>query len=123
MTACRAGEIIDVARLVDDARSDNDNDSIGLDADALSAVVGIGTALERPSGRFYVNRIGGVGGINLHRPDADRPGAEPGRSRDGAARSASKPPRRHDTAELVTNSLLAPVRTSRACPFKGRGQT
>jgi hypothetical protein len=62
---CGAGEIIDVASLVEDARSDNDNAAIGLDPDALDVTVGIGTALELPTGRFYVNQIGGIGGINL----------------------------------------------------------
>jgi len=63
--ACGAGQVIDVAALVDDARTNNDNASIGLDPDALNLTVGIGTPLELPGGRFYVNQIGGVGGINL----------------------------------------------------------
>jgi hypothetical protein len=63
--ACGSGQIIDVAALVDDARANNDNASIGLDPDALNLSVGIGTPLELPSGRFYLNQIGGVGGINL----------------------------------------------------------
>lgn len=63
--ACGSGELIDVAALVEDARQDNDNASIGLDSDALNLVVGLGTALELPTGRFYVNQIGGIGGINL----------------------------------------------------------
>jgi hypothetical protein len=63
--ACGAGQIIDVGSLVEDARSNNDNAAIGLDPDALDVTVGIGTALELPTGRFYVNQIGGIGGINL----------------------------------------------------------
>ena len=63
--ACGSGQIIDVAALVDDARVNNDNARIGLDPDALNLTVGIGTPLELPSGRFYLNQIGGVGGINL----------------------------------------------------------
>lgn len=63
--ACGSGEIIDVAALVDEAREQNDNAAIGLDADELSAIVGIGTALTLPGGRYYVDQIGGIGGINL----------------------------------------------------------
>jgi hypothetical protein len=63
--ACGAGEIIDVAALVDEARGNNDNASIGLDEDGSNLVIGLGTALELPSGRFYLNQIGSVGGINL----------------------------------------------------------
>jgi hypothetical protein len=63
--ACGSGQIIDVAALVDDARSNNDDASIGLDPDALKLTVGIGTPLELPGGRFYLNQIGGVGGIKL----------------------------------------------------------
>jgi hypothetical protein len=63
--ACGAGEVIDVGALVEDARTHNDNTSIGLNADALAPSVGIGTALELPSGRFYLNQIGSVGGIRL----------------------------------------------------------
>jgi hypothetical protein len=63
--ACGSGEIIDVAALVDEAREQNDNAAIGLDADELNALVGIGTALTLPGGRYYVNQIGGIGGINL----------------------------------------------------------
>jgi hypothetical protein len=63
--ACGSGALIDVGALVEDARLNNDNASIGLDADALNLVVGLGTPLELPTGRFYVNQIGGVGGINL----------------------------------------------------------
>jgi hypothetical protein len=63
--ACGSGEIIDVAALVDEAREQNDNAAIGLDADELNVIVGIGTALTLPGGRYYLNQIGGIGGINL----------------------------------------------------------
>ena len=63
--ACAPEQIINVAALVDAAQNDNDNGEVGLGVDDLDVVVGIGTELTLPSGRYYVNQIGGVGAITL----------------------------------------------------------
>jgi hypothetical protein len=62
---CGAGDVIDVGALVDAARRDNDNARIGLDPAVLNNVMGIGIELELDCGRFYLERIGGIGGITL----------------------------------------------------------
>jgi hypothetical protein len=64
--ACAPEQIIDVAALVEGAEGDNDNAAVGLGPDDLNVVVGIGTELTLPTGRYYVNQIGGVGAITLH---------------------------------------------------------
>lgn len=64
--ACAPEQIIDVPALVDEARDANDNAAVSLDPDDLNVVVGIGTELTLPTGRYYVNQIGGVGAITLH---------------------------------------------------------
>jgi hypothetical protein len=64
--ACGAGEIIDVAALVDEAEQQNDNASIGLDAGELNVVAGIGAQITLPGGRYYVDQIGGIGGVTLN---------------------------------------------------------
>jgi hypothetical protein len=63
---CGAGEQIDVAGLIADAASNNDNASIGLNPNAVDLAIGIGKALELPSGRFYLERVGTLGGISLN---------------------------------------------------------
>lgn len=62
---CAPSEIIDVRRVVADARGANDNAAIGLDPGALANVVGVGVEIELPCGRFYLDAIGGLGGITL----------------------------------------------------------
>lgn len=64
--ACAPEQIIDVPALVDAARDDNDNAAVGLGPDDLNVVVGIGAELTLPTGRYYVNQLGGVGAITLH---------------------------------------------------------
>ena len=63
--ACDPGEVLNVGALVDAASRDNDNAEVGLDPAALNNVVGIGTEIELPCGRFYLEQIGGLGGITL----------------------------------------------------------
>jgi hypothetical protein len=63
--ACGQGDLIDVAALVDDARTKNDDDAIGLDPDAVDLAVGLGTALTLPGGRYYVHQVGTLGGVQL----------------------------------------------------------
>lgn len=64
--ACAPEEIIDVAALVDAARTDNDNALVGLEPDDLNVVVGIGAEVTLPRGRFFVHQLGGVGSLTLH---------------------------------------------------------
>jgi hypothetical protein len=64
--ACAPEQIIDVAALVDQAQSDNDNALVGLEPDDLNVVVGIGAELTLPQGRYFINQLGGVGSLTLH---------------------------------------------------------
>jgi len=64
--ACAPEQIIDVAALVDAAATDNDNAAVGLDEDDLNRVVGIGTELTLPAGRYYVNQLRDIGSLTLH---------------------------------------------------------
>jgi hypothetical protein len=63
---CGPGQIIDVPALVAAAETDNDNDSVGLGPNDFNLVVGIGAEVTLPTGRFYINQIGGVGAITMH---------------------------------------------------------
>jgi hypothetical protein len=63
---CAAGEIIDVAALVDQAETDNDNARVGLAPDELGLVVGLGAETTLPTGRYFVQQLGGVGSFTLH---------------------------------------------------------
>lgn len=64
--ACGASEILDIPALVADARTHNDNESVGLGSHALDLVVGVGTALTLPSGRYHLHQIAGAGALELH---------------------------------------------------------
>jgi hypothetical protein len=63
---CGAGEIIDVAALVDQAEVDTDNAQVGLDPDELGLVVGLGAETTLPTGRYFLRQLGGVGSFTLH---------------------------------------------------------
>jgi hypothetical protein len=62
---CGTDELLDVAGRVADAATHNDNAAIGLDEHALDLVVGIGTALTLPSGRYFLHQVGGLGAVGL----------------------------------------------------------
>ena len=62
--ACRPEEIFDIASAVNDARTQNDNAAVGLRTDILSSVIGEVRA-ELPCGRFYIDRVAGLGSIVL----------------------------------------------------------
>jgi hypothetical protein len=62
---CDCEQLLDVAALVAEARTLNDNTSIGLDPEALARVAGVGTALALPTGRFYLRELGGLGALRL----------------------------------------------------------
>ena len=62
---CGPGDVLDIEDLVEQGRIDNDNASIGLDPAVLNNVVGVGVELELDCGRFYLEQIGGVGGITI----------------------------------------------------------
>lgn len=64
--ACGSGELIDVAALVSEAEQQNDNASIGLEPEELNVVAGIGAQITLPGGRYYVDQIGGIGGVTLN---------------------------------------------------------
>lgn len=65
---CAPERLLDIASVVAGAAADNDNASIGLDPRALDLVVGIGTALTLPSGRYFLRQVGGVGAIDCVSP-------------------------------------------------------
>ncbi len=62
--ACRASEIFDIAGAVSEARARNDNAAAGFRSDVFNGVVGE-ARVELPCGRFYVDRIAGLGAITL----------------------------------------------------------
>jgi hypothetical protein len=64
--ACASEQVIDVAALVGAAETDNDNDRVGLDEEALNAVVGIGAEATLPGGRYFIQQLGGLGSLTLH---------------------------------------------------------
>jgi hypothetical protein len=63
--ACGADEVLDISALVADARTNNDNAAVGLESHELDLVVGIGTALTLPSGRYHLHQIAGAGALQL----------------------------------------------------------
>lgn len=65
---CTETGLIDIDGIVDAARTNNDNADIGLPTNELSNVVGIGVDRTLPCGRFYIDSVGGLGGITLHIP-------------------------------------------------------
>ena len=62
--ACRPEEIFDVAAAVNEVRARNDNAAVGLRTDVLNAVVGE-VRVELPCGRFFIDRVAGLGSIAL----------------------------------------------------------
>lgn len=64
--ACAGGQVIDVGALVAAAENDNDNARVGLDPDALNALVGIGAEATLPGGRYFIHQLGGLGSVTLH---------------------------------------------------------
>lgn len=64
--ACAPEQVIDVAALVADAESNNDNAAAGLSPDDFNVVVGIGAEASLSHGRYYINQLGGVGSLTLH---------------------------------------------------------
>jgi len=63
---CAPEQVIDVAALVADAESNNDNAAAGLSPDDFNVVVGIGAEASLSHGRYYINQLGGVGSLTLH---------------------------------------------------------
>lgn len=63
---CTPTGIVDIGAIVDYGRTHNDNADVPLDPGILSNVLGIGVDITLPCGRFYVDSIGGIGGITLH---------------------------------------------------------
>lgn len=62
--ACGANQILDIASIIGQGKSDNDNASIGLDPDAFDAFAGAAD-IELPCGRFYLHQIAGAGAIRF----------------------------------------------------------
>ena len=62
--ACGAGEIFDVVGAVRDAQDRNDNAAAGFDRARFNAVLGQ-QVTELPCGRFYVDRVAGLGSVEL----------------------------------------------------------
>ncbi|HMA92043.1 MAG TPA: hypothetical protein VKP30_05115 [Polyangiaceae bacterium] len=59
---CEPSQLLDVAKLVDDARRSNDNAHYGIDQKVLNLVVG-NVEVTLPCGRFYLEQIAGAGNI------------------------------------------------------------
>lgn len=62
---CGAGNTYDIASYVEQRRNSNDNQAIGLDPALLTNFTGDQT-LNLTCGRFFLNRIGGSGKVNLN---------------------------------------------------------
>lgn len=62
---CGSGNTYDIASYVEQRRSSNDNAAIGLDPALLTNFAGDQT-LNLTCGRFFLNRIGGSGKVNLN---------------------------------------------------------
>lgn len=62
---CGPGNTYDIATYVEQRRSSNDNQAIALDPALLTNFTGDQT-LNLPCGRFFLNRIGGSGKVNLN---------------------------------------------------------
>jgi len=59
---CEPKDLLNVGALVDNAKNNNDNAANGIKANMLNAVVG-NVEVNLPCGRFYFERIGGLGNI------------------------------------------------------------
>lgn len=57
---CEPQDLLDVGSLVDDAKLENDNAAHGISSNMLNLVVG-NVEVTLPCGRFYLERIGGIG--------------------------------------------------------------
>ncbi|HEX3770367.1 MAG TPA: collagen-binding domain-containing protein, partial [Polyangiaceae bacterium] len=62
--ACGAKQLLDIAGIVAEGESQNDNASIGLDPDAFDAFAGAAD-IELPCGRFYLHQVAGAGAIRF----------------------------------------------------------
>ena len=62
--ACRDDEIVNIAGVVAHGERNNDNASVNFNRTVFNAVVG-SAQVELPCGRFYVDRIAGLGAIEL----------------------------------------------------------
>jgi hypothetical protein len=65
--ACAPSQLLDVAAIVAQGKVQNDDADVGLDPDALDAVVGVAD-IELPCGRVYLHQIAGAGVIHVHVP-------------------------------------------------------
>jgi hypothetical protein len=65
--ACKPSEILDIAAIVAQGQTQNDNADIGLAPNALDAVVGAAD-ITLPCGRFYLDQIGGLGAVTFEVP-------------------------------------------------------
>jgi hypothetical protein len=61
---CRPEELVDIAGAVRDAERNNHNATVGFNPRAFSAVVGR-VVTELPCGRFFADRVAGIGSIEL----------------------------------------------------------
>ncbi len=61
---CPCQRLLDVEGIVDQTRAVNDNALVGLQPGALKQVVGR-VEIELPCGRYYVDEISGIGGIDV----------------------------------------------------------
>jgi hypothetical protein len=65
---CLPEDIVDISGIVAEGMLHNDNADVGLSTSVLSNVVGIGVDITLPCGRYYLDRIGGLGSITVHVP-------------------------------------------------------
>ncbi len=62
---CAPADIIDVAGTGREAQGDNDNAAVGFNPATFDGVVGIAD-VTLPCGRYYADRVAGLGGITVH---------------------------------------------------------
>lgn len=62
---CQAADLLDVGALVDAAKLDNDNGSLGLTPDKFASVLGA-SEWTLPCGRAFLSQIGGTGSLVVH---------------------------------------------------------
>ncbi len=62
---CQASDLLDIAALVNAAKLDNDNTSLGVSSDVFASIIGP-AQWTLPCGRAYLSQIGGTGSLVVH---------------------------------------------------------
>jgi len=62
--ACEPQDLLDIDAIVDAGATDNNNVEAGLDPASLTNLIGL-HRVELPCGRFYLDSVGGIGGVTF----------------------------------------------------------